>query len=1247
MGQVDNASSCLIGLLSDVLPRIKSFEAKQLFSTVTKLLLSLNTLSLEKALDVCLKGLDAFSEDKHLWQKLALILESQKNFCLAAKVHEALYRADPLSKQTLTNLVRCYKFAGMLDELEALKDDLANADLMLVDPNVFNWQANLEDIIAHPSEAFKDTTKAPLLTVPLKDLNWGNYAQTLLSMATGNYQNVFKKVAFDPEQYSILIGPCEFDIPSHQLLTSVSQGNTTFATSQVTSVMLSSQKFDFSNSMEDVAPSNDASSQRRRTATRRRERAISSPSAQRPELGLVDIIKLSQRLFNCTEHDAIDAFVKTEPLAIGLLDKHFIGACLEDSCSSSSSFTLQPLHHIIEQDNNVQKSVLYRIHGLVQYFFTDTLGHRFPESLAAPMQVLGRLFFNGSLPIDIFDSDENVLNLLLGIAEIDYDLNQHSFSGIEVSKAAAINPNHPRLILLQVLLSQSGFSSITLPEGGLATKYFKTLSSTVTSEQLQSHIADQNIIKQLDLTEKTESKETLLRLCKFDPMSLFSTFHGENRLRYSRLLLKHQVDNVDISLLCSIVFEELLSLNSAHMPFESFLKYLEAFLPIVETQEKVHALLLGLFWNILARKALLPTESYALTMNLFCNLLAKVIEIYRPTVDLSRNILYWAAQEKVLGCANGSVLFAAFNQLKSTDLSDCWGCVFFYSIAFSLYRFPNIFTIKNVLDSENCWEEWDRYPLGQKDFLIPGPSLSFIMNLVTLVFHIYEYLEEENGLKKNYIISEPSFISFVDWLKKQFDAVESSQVRVFHLNLLHIRTFLNANLSEHASGLTKPLLRAHFELVPDSFQKFRWALDLCSSLSYEELQGRKKPLDVLKVIRKDHKMALAIDNRDPDAWALLGQCYHDSALHLLSNDVEEMHAQLPKIRRLVRKGIVALWHACQLHPKSVDFRQCLVELIDWAVNEPINLIPLTSSTLELPFLCNLGLHSCKLLIARDERKLRWLAMQRFAEFFRLSSGDRLNRENLCAVAKEAVNSALVCLNENVYEQSALYHSLVEYYNLLFEKKAEDSELVKELDSLKLPESLKPSTNGEDAKAHFLKYVEALSSLDRRKVFHAHHWLAAMVSWKLCCNHSQALDHFSSLFPFLKKTRGHSSFMQIYQPDLDRPAWYLVSGHRYCLALIDFLCDQKDLADCIVSLELFLKKLFYARRTVYNFVKILQTAIAAYLCLVLRQQQAGVVDWPTVLPVIDELLMSLRKESNAPVPVHIKQLNRQVRQALSQ
>lgn len=1135
----------------------------------------------------------------------------------------------------------------MLDELEALKTDLASSNWTIVDPVVFKWQTNLSDIVPHPSSVFESEAIANPLIVPFKDLNWDNYAQTLLALATANFSGVFKKMPFNPDDYFVLIGPCTFDIPSATTINSgAALGGPNSVASQVTSLLLSSQKFDYSNSMEDVSNNMDSSMQRRRPVTRRRERVTSFASSQKAELGLMDIVKLVHKLLGCTEQLVVDAFIKTEPLAMGLLDKQFIGITAEDAIptASSSLFTFQILQQLILHDNEGQTPILYRIFNLVHYFFIDTLGHRFPESMAIPMQALCRLFLDGSLPISLFDNENKVFALLVGTAEIDFELNKLSAIGLEAYKAAATNTNDPRLVLIQALMGQSKLSEISVPEAGLRTRYFRIFNSTVTLGQIQSHMDSQNLIKKLAAVEVSEDIEELMALCQSAPMALIHVFHGENRLRYCRLILKLNVEGVDTAAICSILHEELMSLKSAQMSLETFLPYLNVLQTISNPQLHVQLSLFGLFWNIWARKPLIPTESFSNIGNLFCNFLAGVIKTYCPATDLLRNILSWASQERVLGYANGTLLLTAFEQYSQSDSTNEDRCLFFYSVALSLYRFPN-FVTQNAPDAEPCWDEWDRTPLGLKEFALPELTLDFVLNLLQQSIFLYNYFQDEESLAKNGTVADAIMIPFVDWIKKQFEAISGNRVRVFNLNLLHIQAFLNGNFIEHAVGAMKPLLEAQFKLYPETFNSLYWALVIRCDLCYRELQGRKKPMDVLKTIRKDLKMALAIDNTDLDVWVLLGQCYHDSALHLLSNELEQIQAQLPKIRRLIRKGILSFWRACQLNPAWLEYRRCLVELIDWAIHEPTNLVHSSSAELEVSFLHSLGLRSCKLLIKEEERKLKWLAVLRFADISRLKPSSAFGPESVCVIARNAVDSALSCLNENVYEQSALYHSLVEYYTNLFGLNLNDTDLLAALESLKLPESLKPPLADDGSKEYFLKHVEALNTFDRRKVFHAHHWLAAMVSWKLCQNQQKALEHFCNIFPFLKRARGPASFMQIYQPDLDRPAWYLVSGHRYCLDLIDFLCDQTDLVESAALLELFSKKIHYARRTIYNFVRVLEKATVAYLQLALRRQQLGDEMWTRMLPVMDELLTSLRKESAGPVPSNVKQLNRQVRLAL--
>ena len=1179
-----------------------------------------------------------FSDEKLFWERCGELLIESEKFEEAIYIYSYLFKTDPFSQINLRRYIDCLKRSFKFDDLEELKENLNSSNWIDKETEkLFDWRANFSSICS--SAATSDVSKElETLSIPFREINWTNYASVLNAMTVGNYTKIFKKLPFNPENYSILNGPCVIEI----------LGNSNSALSQN---LLNSSIHDYSaSSMDDIS---------KKRSLRRKEPRANQSIPSRSEQTAADLVKTLKNLFDLNEQNIIDTLCSTEISCLQLLDKNNIVKSVDSMDTGENSFTSESLNQRIADDNESRKPLAQRIFELVIFFFVQsrTPHPEFPKSLTAPMLELWGLFTNSTFPINALKQSlglEMFCELLLSVCESHFSLKSETnaflyemalFKNYSSLTSARYNLLETLLIIdetVKMKKLEEVANSITCP---LFTRFSELLPSLVTKTSILSAIEVMQLGKTIEKAEEH---------CKSDQyasaLELFGSYSallerikfcgGEMKLRLCKLALQCLPSSAT-ELIFADSITELVKIHS-ELEINSFINYTTIFSKTVPC----HSVPIGdivaltcLYWNIYARKNLLNGQISALndSFALFLNNLLLNSDKNNVSMDVCRFVLGWMAQEKCFGASNGLVPLKIFSFFASSN--DFAEMKFAYSIIYSLFRFPNIFAI---MDIENGFDEWDRSPIGigSRDSPCPNLSQSEFLILCRLVHKIDETIDQK---ETKIVVSEPGFVSFVDWIKKQYIEISEQNAgkHLFYclgLNRNHIRAFLNFPIELHTQKQVLNPTRGHYAL--EDAQSFRYLLNTRSDIVYSELQGRKKSLEILKTIRSDLKLSLALNVSDADVWKLLGTCYHDAAIHFMSSEAEFMTQNSGKLKRCIKKAILVLKHGLTIEPRDQGSWMKLCDLVDWSLHEPSLL---SSDPDIIKFLCSVGCSCVQNLLPGVVARDRWILFLRLELFLRKS---RTLADDSCKqleLLKEASMAACRAYSENVYESTALYMSLVKFYSRLSKLRitgkftAHDVE--RWLDQLQgsLPTCLQLNERRIGGDLILLDSLDSLSILDRKKIFHSHLITLAWHSAKVLGDNQTALNQLQQIFPFLRgvavcavgaaasqtqqKKNSSASLLQIYQNDHERPARFLICGRRYLLQLIDFIVQLDSAKDLLTH---FLRKLHYIRRTILGFPEILAKATLAYLKCPAPDEA-----------IVQELIGSLKEAWKGKIPVEIK------------
>ena len=1072
-------------------------------------------------------------------------------------------------------------------------------------------------------------------------------------MAIGNYTKVYKKHPFSPENYSILNGPCQFELPSNSSLSQVSN----------TQSLLINSVHDYSvSSMEDLLAAKKRSS--------RRKEANSRSIQSKAELNPADFVKNLKLVFtDLNEQKIVDILCSTESSGLKLLDKDTVTS--SDKLSADSLFKIEFLNNQIFNDNLESKPLIHRIVELISVFFVQSLrSPEFPQSLSGPIINLWELFKIGIIPIDCLkahlEGEQQYNDLLLGICEVSYSLSLEFKYELSICRKnqRSSSVECSRLELMEILLMQNEIEKFSKLEElantltkDLLTRYSYPLTAEINSQSLQK------AIKILKLSKTVEYFENNLEEPiggAFDEETI-KTSASEMKLRLCKLVLfrKPADSETDTSgtkeATNSILKEAIYELINCHSELEisKFADFLNVFILGVKELDSVGSCsLICLFWNILNRK-----QHYLLSASTSTPLLASIQASFTKflyfcfdfeNLEFSRFILNWMSQEKCFGTLNGLVPLKIF-RIHSQTSKNLIEFKFAYSIILSLFRFPNIFA------GDFDLEDFDRHPIGVGTRDIPCPDIStqeldLISNLIHRIgVKNYDIMED----KSKVMINEPGFVGFVDCLKKQFDhllkqneytnnsgvknySANNVKYGLIQLNRCQIKTFLNSSIENFANKKVLNISSSSYPVRQYELESFNYLLNSRSEIVHSELQGRKKSLEILKTIRKDLKTSLSLNATDPEVWKLLGFCYYDTAVHLMSSEAEILVKQSGKLKQCIKKAIFCLVESVKHengHEKETWTK--LTDLIDWAFHEP-SLLSVDPKIMR--FLSTIGSKGIKALLIEVIPRDRWILSLRFELFLR-RSGYKFEPAKQLNLLKEASLAACRAYSENVYESTALYMSLVKFYSRLskFRMKGiiNESDVITWLNCLHgfLPNCLaieaKASASGDIS---LLNHLESLNALDRKKIFHSHLAAIAWHSTKVLGDPRSALNSLQIIFPFLKqqqqKKSNSTSLIQIYQCEHERPARFLIAGKRYLLQLLSFLNDNVDsleIGSLSEILTQFLKKLHYIRKTILGFPEILTKATFLYLNCPEPDES-----------IVKELVGSLESVCNGEIPQEIKE-----------
>lgn len=1161
-----------------------------------------------------------FPDEKVFWDRCGELLIESEKFTEAVDVFNYLFKSDPFSSIYLQNYVVCLKKSFKFDELENLKLKLVESDWINEEQlKLFDWRSDFSSLISfnHMNDGPKTLET---LSIPFRELNWTNYAATLHSMATGNYSKIYKKHPFNPDNYSILNGPCFIELH----LSNQSQ----FANTQQNTQNLINSLQDYSaSSMDDIS--------KKRSLRRKETRATQSITAK-SELTPADLVKALKSLLNMEEQEIVDILCTTERSCLQLLDKNNLIIDETAMDIGSNSFTIESLQQRINSDNEIKKSLAQRIFELVTFFFVDSLKtcSNFPQSLSTPMADLWILFNCGAFPIDTLKENASFSELLASVCEIlislKLDLNYEMalLKHEQKQKQTDDYELKQRIKLLESLLELNRETrekkleqlSEDLGNNSINSRHFNPLPSLITTDSLKQAIAS---IRQSKIIEKAE--ELFAQDKQAEVIELFGSPENLNNLIQAACgelklrLAKLSKNSSDFS-----IIPELLAIYP-ELDLSKFVQYLTAFLQSSQLSTIEKCTLLCIFWNIYSRKQLIVNTNQILLNAVFAILLEKII-VVGSNVEVCRFILNWMSLEKCFGSASGLVPLKIFSQFSSS--SDFTEIKFAYSVIFSLFRFPNIFA---AMDPERGLEEWDRSPIGigARDIPCPDLSASEFNNLTFLIHRIDEIIDTSEDPAK-VVTSEPGFVSFVDWLKKQFTelAEKKSGKHFFYcmeLNRNHLRAFLNSTLELHAQKQVLNPPRGHLSL--DNTESFRYLINSRSDIVYSELQGRKKSFDILKTIRSDLKTSLSLNVFDGEVWKLLGFAYHDAAVHFMSLDAEFLVQNSAKLKRSVKKAILCLKQALKIDQSDREAWNKLMDLIDWSLHEP-SLLSINAEIVK--FLCSIGCSCIQQLLPGSIPRDRWILFLRL-ELFMRKSGTLADLIKQLELLKEAAQASCAAYSENVYESTAVFTALVKLYSRLSKLRLNGTLTEEQVSNficdLKLPTCLQLEAPAESGDLLLYQHLDALNALDRKKIFHSHSMALAWHSLQLLKDPQTALNHLQQLFPFLKiqKKSTAVSLISIYQGDQERPARFLVAGKRYLLQFLSFI-EQVQLEDFDKPeiLTQFLKKLHYIRKTILGFPEILIKATIVYMNLPQPDPE-----------IVEELVGSVKSVFNNKIPNEIK------------
>ncbi len=1126
----------------------------------------------------------------------------------ASEAYEILYRTEPLNQNHLLSYVQSLKHAGNFVKLDALKAGLLKSGLMIIDEVNFDWKSHIASMTPlHSGMMVDDSNELPVLTIPMKEVNWTNYASTLHAMATCNYSAVFKKAHFDPKEFAILSGPCTIEINSSAQIQSQTQTQ---------SLLLSSVQEYLTSSIEDLSSAGEAHQSKRRSTARKRD--TKAPISTKSELAPADFIKNISQLLQIEEAEVINSLCLTEKIAISMLDKNNISIEVDET-SSLGTFSSDALVNLIKNDNQERKSIVQRIFELLRYFFVETLGQAFPPALGQQMFSLSRLFHLGILSFENLKDyfDEDFSTYCLGVAELSLEID----SSCRVCYELSISPKtEPRAKLLMALFSTDKSASLQTFsfDSSIQTRFFKCLPHIVTPQSISSLLGSFERLSNLEaaellLLEGAPKQEILNKLG--NGYSLHS-MSGINRLRLGRILLKTdcEIDNGSAQLLVSELFNCASAIDLDLNLFTEIVGVL-----IEKSAIKLPGLeLLCLFWNLFSRRPLIPTASVTVISNCFVRVLnACLIE---SSLEVYSFLLNWMAQERCFGSCHALVPRSIFRLLCQRKTDDFACQIFAYSVAFSAWRFPSIFAV-----NEAGIEDWDRHPIGSKECQ-SLPVCFYNLNLLCdLIWKLVEAVDNDK-IDTKLSINDTNTVACIDWLRESLSALHQGAQFLkefkhsFDINRDQIKFFLSSALDLHAtSSVPKP---KHFQV--SSLQSLRILLNFRSDIVHSELQGRKKSFEVLKRMRSDLKTSLSIYFDDAEVWALLGTCYYDSVVHFLSSDAELITAQQGKLKRCLKKAILCFQTSLRLDQESLESWAKLSDLCDWSLHYPSEL---SSSAESYNWLCSLGCRAVQFLLPRIAARDLWQQLLRLELFLR-RSGREKSPVKLLLLLKQAVIASCKAYCENVYESTALYTSLAKFYSRLCKNDQLISKNLNEIEQF-LPAIGKPVEEASSPVHNLLAHLDALNNLDRKKIFHAHYMTAGMLNWRLLNDSQAAIAQLSSIFPFLKPNkRIAQSLCQVYQSDHDRPARFLSCTKRYLLRLFTFIADSDGFTDD--KLELLattLKKLHYVRKTILGFPELLLAGTLAYFKVASEElSNSSCTNRSEIFDICQELLGSLEEAS---------------------
>ena len=153
-----------------------------------------------------------FPDEKAFWERCGELLIESEKFEESIYIYSYLFKNDPFSLNYLKRYIECLKKSFKFDELEDLKENLKLSNWIDEETGkLFDWRSEFSTFCASISPS-NGARELETLSIPFREFNWTNYASILHAMAVGNYSKIFKKHPFNPDNYSILNGPCVIEI---------------------------------------------------------------------------------------------------------------------------------------------------------------------------------------------------------------------------------------------------------------------------------------------------------------------------------------------------------------------------------------------------------------------------------------------------------------------------------------------------------------------------------------------------------------------------------------------------------------------------------------------------------------------------------------------------------------------------------------------------------------------------------------------------------------------------------------------------------------------------------------------------------------------------------------------------------------------------------------------------------------------------------------------------------------------------